>query len=288
MIATHHEGMQSSVSTAFRLEQPDTWRFNASHAQRSGIALSHDRRALVYQVALDFRPLWTLESVEEFEQCYVDLLETHFHVYDHGHVLHQDVSESNVMARREADGKVYGLLIDWDISCFLDEADGSTSSIPHLRTGTTPFMAIDLQRAASRDRVAPDHRYCHDLESFFWLLLWAVLHLDLKRKRHRNYTHEDWIGCCQACSLRFKRDFMSYGGTWDRVLDDVLHMWQPVLKRWVKPLARMIYTARERSTHWNDDNLRVFDDDVYAKELTFDVFMQTIKQIPSKRMQEEK
>ena len=36
------------------------------------------------------------------------------------------------------------------------------------------------------------------------------------------------------------------------------------------------------------DAARVFDDDVYAKELTFDVFMQTIKQIPSKRMQEEK
>ena len=71
-------------------------------------------------------------------------------------------------------------------------------------------------------------------------------------------------------------------------MSNMLHMWQPVLKRWVKPLARMIYTARERSTRWNDDNSRVFDDDVYAKELTFDVFMQTIKQIPSKRMQEEK
>lgn len=78
MIATHLEGMQSSVSTAFRLEQPDTWSFNAPHAQSSGIALSHDRRALVYHVALDFRPLWTLESVEEFEQCYVDLLESKY------------------------------------------------------------------------------------------------------------------------------------------------------------------------------------------------------------------
>ena len=78
MIATHHEGMQSSVSTTFRLEQPDTWSFNAPHPQSSGIALSHDRRALVYQVALDFRPLWTLESVEEFEQCYVDLLESKY------------------------------------------------------------------------------------------------------------------------------------------------------------------------------------------------------------------
>ena len=66
------------------------------------------------------------------------------------------------------DGEVYGLLIDWDISCFVEEADGNTSPIPHLRTGTTPFMAIDLQRGANGISVAPEHRYCHDLESFFW------------------------------------------------------------------------------------------------------------------------
>ncbi|KAI4524569.1 hypothetical protein GGG16DRAFT_117223 [Schizophyllum commune] len=288
MIAARHEGKQYSVSTTIGLEPPNTRGFDALFDQSFGTALPHDRRTLVYQVAQDFRPLWTLESVEEFEYCYVDLLETHFHACDHGRVLHGDISGSNAMARRGIGGKVYGLLIDWDLSCIVDEADGNTSSIPHLRTGTTSFMAIDLQRTASRIRVAPDHRYCHDLESFFWLLLWAVLHFDLKKKRHRNCTHEEWIGCCQACSLRFKRDFMSYGGTWDRVLNDALNMWQSVVKRWVKPLARMIYTARERSTHWNDDNLRVFDDDVYAKELTFDVFMQTIKQIPSKRMQKEK
>ena len=191
------------------------------------------------------------------------------------------------MARRDADGALTGALCDWDISCYVDADGVGAVSTSQYHAGTMPFMAIDLQRAADGNCVAADHRYCHDLESFFWLLVWSVLHFDLEKKRHRICTHEDWIGCCQACSLRFKRDFMSYGGTWDRVLNDALHMWQPVLKRWVKPLARMIYTARERSTFWNDDNLRLFDDDVYAKELTFDVFMQTIKQIPSKRMQEE-
>ncbi|KAI5887850.1 uncharacterized protein SCHCODRAFT_02692454 [Schizophyllum commune H4-8] len=288
MIATHREGGRYSGSTTIALEQLDRWNHLAPLDQNSGSTLAHDGRALVYQVTQDLRPLWRLESAEELEQCYVELLEAHFHAYNRARILHGDISASNAMARRDAKGKVFGLLSDWGLSCLADAHNLGTSSTSRHRTGTAPFMAMDLQRAASKYSVAADHRYCHDLESFFWLLLWAVLHFDLKRKRHRNCTHEDWIGDCRECAARFKRDFMTYGGTWDRVVDDVLDMWQPILKRWVKPLARMIYTARERSTHWNDDNFRVFDDDVYAKELTFEAFMQRIKQTPRDRTHEEK
>ncbi|KZT33457.1 hypothetical protein SISSUDRAFT_1054208 [Sistotremastrum suecicum HHB10207 ss-3] len=36
-------------------------------------------------------------------------------------------------------------------------------------TGTLPFMAIDVLRSDE------DHRYVHDLESFFWVLVWTCL-----------------------------------------------------------------------------------------------------------------
>ena len=183
------------------------------------------------------------------------------------------------MARRGVEGKVYGLLIDWDISCFLDEANGSTSSIPHLRTGTIPFMAIDLQRAAGRNRVAPDHRYCHDLESFFWLLLWAVLHFDLENKCRLSCTYEQWTWDW-AGSNSFKWNFLHKAGILSAVLKNALDMWKGTVKRWVIPLARMICDARERSTRWDDQAGKVFDGSIYAKELTFEAFMCTIKQTP--------
>ena len=183
------------------------------------------------------------------------------------------------MARREADGKVYGLLIDWDISCFLDEADGSTSSIPHLRTGTTPFMAIDLQRQTVGNTAAAYHRYCHDLESFFWLLVWAVVHFDLTNKRRLNCVNAQWTGSWED-SVRFKRDLLNNGDVLDEVLDDALDMWEDVVKRWIKPLVRMLDNARQCSMRWDDNDSKVFDDDAYAKGLTFEAFVHTIKETP--------
>ncbi|KAI5887842.1 uncharacterized protein SCHCODRAFT_02671791 [Schizophyllum commune H4-8] len=247
--------------------------------QSSGTAVAYDRRSLVYQVTQDFHPLWELGSVEDFEQCYIDLLDTHFRAYDHACVLHRDISEHNAMSRRGSDGKAIGFLNDWDLGCFVD-ADGiGTGSTSQHHTGTTPFMAIDLQRAADGTCVAAEHRYCHDLESFFWLLLWAVLHFDLENKSRLSCTYEQWTGDW-AGSNSFKWNILSKPGMLAGVLKNALDMWKGTVKRWVIPLARMICDARERSTRWDDDAGRAFDDNIYAKEMNFDLFMRTIKQMP--------
>ncbi|PCH40659.1 hypothetical protein WOLCODRAFT_159725 [Wolfiporia cocos MD-104 SS10] len=53
------------------------------------------------------------------------------------------------------------------------------------RTGTVEFMAMELMNADPKQDVS--HQVHHDLESFFWLLVWFVL-------RHTNHDHKEGKG----------------------------------------------------------------------------------------------
>lgn len=65
---------------------------------------------------------------------------------------------------------IYAVLNDWDLAIDV--------TVPQMHTGfeitgTVPFMAIDrLTPAALRGEV--QHFYRHDLESFFYILVWAL------------------------------------------------------------------------------------------------------------------
>jgi hypothetical protein len=68
------------------------------------------------------------------------------------------------MLRKEG-GNVYAVLNDFDLAV---SADVKSTSSKH-RTGTKPFMAIDL--------IHPDpmvHMYRHNLESLFYVLVWIT------------------------------------------------------------------------------------------------------------------
>ena len=66
---------------------------------------------------------------------------------------------------RKEDGNVYAVLNDLDLAV---DANVQSQSSKH-RTGTKPFMAIDLLSGES-----PVHLYRHDLESIFYVLVWIT------------------------------------------------------------------------------------------------------------------
>ena len=83
-------------------------------------------------------------------------------LFTNGDILHRDISENNVIITDPSEANGFtGMLIDLDLA----KVVGSERSGARHQTGTVEFMAIQvLQKAA--------HTYRHDLESFFYVLLW--------------------------------------------------------------------------------------------------------------------
>ncbi|KAJ7168484.1 hypothetical protein C8R46DRAFT_235554 [Mycena filopes] len=124
-------------------------------------------------------------------------VEHHQIAYDAG-VIHRDISEGNVLFDEET---MDGFLVDWDYAefnpngmrnfqaWFPDRADEDKypSNVKSLKdlTGTFPFYAI--HRLEEKNTV---HEAWHDLESFYWLLVWVIL-------RYTDHTHIHGPYACQ-------------------------------------------------------------------------------------------
>ncbi|KAH7923109.1 hypothetical protein BV22DRAFT_1130895 [Leucogyrophana mollusca] len=96
--------------------------------------------------------------------------EGHYELWKEG-IHHHDISESNLMYYRNAEGVAVGVLNDFDISSTRD----SDVLRYNERTGTIQFMAMELLRQPTLDG-HKTHEYYHDAESFIWVLAWVTLH----------------------------------------------------------------------------------------------------------------
>ncbi|KAA8628760.1 hypothetical protein SMACR_07583 [Sordaria macrospora] len=91
-----------------------------------------------------------------------DAIKAHQSLFVTGNILHRDISPNNIIITdpETADG-FKGMLIDLDMA----KAQNSGPSGARKITGTIQFMAIEVLRNIN-------HTYRHDLESFFYVLLW--------------------------------------------------------------------------------------------------------------------
>ena len=95
----------------------------------------------------------------------------HGTLYFYERVLHGDISRSNILLSPETPSTT-GLLIDLDHSSALNPPPiQHGSSTARRRTGTIPYMAIDLLRNEYEE-----HLYHHDVESFLYVILWSCLY----------------------------------------------------------------------------------------------------------------
>ncbi|EPT02668.1 hypothetical protein FOMPIDRAFT_1105917, partial [Fomitopsis schrenkii] len=146
-------------------------------------------------------PITDFESTYDMVCGIRDAIKAHKRAYEAG-ILHRDISRGNVMLRRKADGSVGGFLHDFDYASnwkrFLADMQSDTSLAAwhaytleeykkdmakrnekkknkteeqKQRTGTIYFMAVEILDKTFRIT----HEARHDLESFYWLLVWIVL-----------------------------------------------------------------------------------------------------------------
>ncbi|KAI1735930.1 serine/threonine-protein kinase Sgk2 [Xylaria scruposa] len=106
-------------------------------------------------------------TMKELLESMRDAIEAHRSLYMTGDILHRDISPNNIIITdpKTANG-FKGMLIDLDRA----KIKNSPPSKERQPIGTLQFMAIEVMLGKI------DHNYRHDLESFFYVLLWMCAH----------------------------------------------------------------------------------------------------------------
>ncbi|KAJ8496372.1 hypothetical protein ONZ51_g1136 [Trametes cubensis] len=174
------------------MHQTFTWRLAAGDA-----AKVRERSHMRFVVDTVGRPLSRFRSTRELVTAIRDAIIGHRLAMLRAGVLHRDVSSGNILIvdRPRRIKPCTGVLHDYDYSSMTangptPSSDGSskTADDEHKeRTGTYYFMAIDLLDP----EINVLHTYHHDLESFFWVLLWIVL-------RHTAHGHTNGRAACET------------------------------------------------------------------------------------------
>ena len=102
-------------------------------------------------------------------------------------------------------GEIKGVVNDWDMAKF--EGSNDSTSAVHHHTGTPPFMMINLLAG-----MAQGHLYHYDLVSFFYILLWAAIHYNLKQRGKSKKVHSSlkgWISNDMSVNTGAKELFMT-------------------------------------------------------------------------------
>jgi hypothetical protein len=169
------------------------------------------------------------------------------------------------MFDRPADA-VDGILNDWDMAAILTEERQVPLSTARHCTGTVPFMAIDLLRPDP-----PAHLYRHDLESFFYILVWAAINYDLSSGERTVHNElKKWDDTLDQSRVH-KKDFLTDAYDFDRVVSHVREEFQDLLLQWIKPLWSLF--AGARASAYSGPDPATYDYATYDRRVTFHTFM---------------
>ena len=124
-----------------------------------------------------------------------------------------------MMADYVKHSKIIGILNDFDLAAKMEPGDRNPTRKGWERTGTLPFMALDLLKYHDGQF---KRWYRHDLESSAWCFVYLILASDLST--WRNGTHEEIFSAkltfCQFTSAYETRpvwaDYKVFANTWVR------------------------------------------------------------------------
>jgi hypothetical protein len=191
-------------------------------------------------------------------------------------VLHRDLSINNLMCDKKPTRHI-GILSDWDLASLIDELNAVIPSNAQHRTGTIPFMSISLLNGS------PPHKYCHDLESFFYILVWAAVHFDLRKKRclSPSPTFKKWNNPDLLEASQPKVNCLTFPG---QLVPFILDGFKELFHTWILSLRDLFHEAY----NVNNSELVVNTLDGWSgiilerleKNITFEAFMSAIGREP--------
>ncbi|KAG5641300.1 hypothetical protein DXG03_005549 [Asterophora parasitica] len=181
-----------------------------------------------------------------------------------------------------ANRTIVSFLSDWDL-----EATGDDIPVKplHHRTGAAAFTfrATDLLVPRPAPRL-----YRHDLESFFYILIWAALHYDFKHKTRTSRVHSvvrKWTSSDMELAQTRKICLVLsnvYGI--DEIIAHISPQCQALLVPWIQVIWDLFdegnadcRTYRKMS---HTGNAAVWDNKTFGGWITFEKFMEAIGRTP--------
>ncbi|KAI4153240.1 MAG: hypothetical protein L6R39_001622 [Caloplaca ligustica] len=175
------------------------------------------------------RAIGQFESIVQLMEGLRDAIRGHRSLFTEGKILHRDISENNIILTNPGEAEGFkGMLIDLDLA----KEVGKVSSGARHRTGTMEFMAIEVLFGVS-------HTYRHDLESFFYVLIWLCARQGWRfsgdsRGQPKDSMLVRWYAGTYKEIAQNKRGDMDRSGL-EVILDEF-----PPMFEYVKPLCRTI------------------------------------------------
>ncbi|KZV66080.1 hypothetical protein PENSPDRAFT_689270 [Peniophora sp. CONT] len=181
------------------------------------------------------RPIRELEGAE-FLKAYLDILLEHFLLWTRGGVHHRDLTLDNLMYRTEKN-EVIGVLIDFDLA--------TRSACQSIDAGCTlqytAFEILDVKATGT----PYTHLYRHDLESFYWILIWVCncvengREIDLNGSIFRPWKTGDYDLCYEK-KLRYERGAGKHASLVLPTQNALWHIavsWNKHIKRTLRPVT---------------------------------------------------
>lgn len=206
----------------------------------------------------------------------------HHDVHVHRQVLHRDLSANNIMWDFDVDGVPIGILNDWDNAAYPHTDDSPGKASARHRTGTLPFMARDL---LSNNPM--NHLYGHDLESFFYILIWCcinydfttgevIIHHSMNSWRKGN-DHDDLNSTKTALFSNIKK--------WKELCSDVRPCWKPLVSSWLTDIRDLLENSQHKANQMETAKMKDGGETTVTgneaswlrDDLTYDAFMKILE-----------
>ncbi|KAJ7067160.1 hypothetical protein C8F01DRAFT_660788 [Mycena amicta] len=137
-----------------------------SSQRRLAMHLGDKPQVLCIVFQEEIHPITELTTAADLQEAFRGIFKCYRWLYEKAGIMHRDISLNTLLYRR-INGQVHGVLNDFDLSVFQDDAHLSTL---HLRTGTKPYMALDPLVLGPPS----PHLYRFDLESLFYVFVHIV------------------------------------------------------------------------------------------------------------------
>ncbi|CAD6501133.1 BgTH12-01387 [Blumeria graminis f. sp. triticale] len=139
-----------------------------------------DRHSSAMAITPFGRSLHEVESPLELATVLRNAIKAHWSLMTDAKILHRDISANNIIMTGSVSCKDWkGFVIDLYLVVLL--TDGKSQEKRQAMTGTMEFMALEfmalevLSGICQTTGAVVEHSYRHDLESFFYVLLWQCL-----------------------------------------------------------------------------------------------------------------